>query len=294
MNKTNISIDSSIYEWLAQAQNTKKFGTKKYDLVLENLTPFNEKYSSSKSDVLVVGGGNCEQELSIISRLGLQNVNLFAVDHVKPTIQEKAPINKIHWIPGAFEKELVSSYSIKADILMCLGTSRYFHNALEIYEDMFEAMNPGALIIVDFYEIPPLRRSITDFMRGWLKKEWSEDSSQAIKKLEELANISMLLSEQLGDKQINLDMGVKEMGIDSGILGLQQLIYESIFPFWFRSGASITEVAAQLAWLFLCESNDYSLSKIENLARTNTITIEKILNLNRDTHILVGRTPYSD
>ena len=291
MNKTNISMESSIYEWLAQAQNTKKFGTKKYDLILESLTPFNEKYSSSKSDVLVVGGGGCEQELSIISRLGLQNVNMLAVDHVKPTIQGKAPINKVHWIPGAFEKGFISRHSIKADIMICLGTSRYFSNALKIYEDMLEAMNPDALIIIDFYEIPPLRRSITDVMRRWLKKEWSKDSSQAIKKLEELANISMLLSEQLGDKQINLDMGLKEIGIDSGILSLQQLIYESIFPFWFRSGASVTEVAAQLAWLFLCESNDYSLDKIKNLARTNKITIEKILNLNRNTHILMGRTP---
>ena len=98
MNKTNISKESSIYEWLAQAQITKKFGTKKYDLVLENVTPFNEKHPSSKSDVLVVGGGGCDVELSIISRLGLQNVNLFAVDYVKPTIQQRAPIKKIHWM----------------------------------------------------------------------------------------------------------------------------------------------------------------------------------------------------
>ena len=116
----------SIYEWLTKVQqfseNSEKVIRKKYGVLLENLAAFNKKDSlSSQADVLVVGGGGCELENAIISSLGLMNVNLFAVDIVKPTIQEKSPISKINWIPSTFEKELITSYSIKADVLICMG-----------------------------------------------------------------------------------------------------------------------------------------------------------------------------
>jgi hypothetical protein len=286
----------SIYEWLTKVQqfseNSEKVIRKKYGVLLENLAAFNKKDSlSSQADVLVVGGGGCELENAIISSLGLMNVNLFAVDIVKPTIQEKSPISKINWIPSTFEKELITSYSIKADVLICMGASRYFHNASEMYTYMLNALNPEALIIIDFYELPPLRRSIANVMRQWLKKEWHEDSELAIKKLGELAQISRSLSDELGGTQINLDLGIKEIGINSGVVGLQQLIYESLFPFWFDSDASDTEISAQLVWNFLCESNDNSIITIERFARKNTINIHTIFSINRDTHVLIGRMP---
>ncbi len=288
-----IDPEISIYEWLTKVQHySEKVIWKKYAVLIENLAAFNKKDSlSSQADVLVVGGGRCELEHAIISSLGLMNVNLFAVDIVKPTIQEKSPISKIHWIPSAFEKELITSYSIKADVLICLGASRYFHNASEMYTYMLNALNPEALIIIDFYELPPLRRSITNVMRQWLKKEWHEDRELAIKKLGELTQISRLLSDKLGDTQINLDLGIKEIGINSSVVGLQQLIYESLFPFWFDSNCSDTEISAQLAWNFLCESNDNSIITIERFARKNTININTIYSISRDTHVLIGRMP---
>ena len=283
----------SIYEWLTKVQQfSEKEILNKYGVLLENLTAFNKKdLLSSQANVLVVGGGGCELEHAIISSLGLMNVNLFAVDIVKPTIQEKSPINKIHWIPSNFEKESIISYPIKADVLICLTASRYFHNASEMYTHMLKILNPEALVIIDFYELPPLRQSITNVMREWLKNEWHEDSELAIKKLEELAQISRSLSHQLGDKQINLDLGIKEIGINSGTVGLQQLIYESFFPFWFDSDVSDTEISAQLAWCFLCESNDNSILTIERFARKNTIDIHTIYSINKDTHVLIGRMP---
>jgi len=282
----------SIYKWLEEFQYYSENEVKKYSVLLEKLAAFSKNNSlPSQTNVLVVGGGDCELELAIISSLGLTNVNLYAVDVNKPRILEKSPISKIHWIPSAFEKELITSYSIKADVLICLGASRYFHNASEMYTYMLKTLNPEALVIIDFYELPPLRQSITNFMREWLKNEWHEDSELAIKKLGELAQISRSLSDELGGTQINLDLGIKEIGINSGVVGLQQLIYESLFPFWFDSDASDTEISAQLAWNFLCESNDNSIITIERFARKNTINIHTIFSINRDTHVLIGRMP---
>ena len=282
----------SIYEWLEEFQHYSEREVKKYSVLLKKLAAFSKNNSlPSQTNVLVVGGGGCELEQAIISSLGLTNVNLYAVDVNKPRIQEKSPISKIHWIPSTFEKELITSYSIKADVLICIASSRYFHNALEMYTFMLNDLNPEALIIIDFYELPPLRRSITNVMRQWLKKEWHEDSELAIKKLGELTQISRSLSDKLGGTQINLDLGIKEIGINSGVVGLQQLIYESLFPFWFDSNCSDTEISAQLAWLFLCESNDNSIITIERFARKNTINIHTIYSINRDTHVLIGRMP---
>jgi hypothetical protein len=282
----------SIYEWLEEFQHYSEREVKKYSVLLKKLAAFSKNNSlPSQANVLVVGGGGCELEHSIISSLGLTNVNLYAVDVNKPRIQEISPISKIHWIPSHFEKESITSFSIKADVLICIAASRYFHNASEMYTSMLKTLNPGALVIIDFYELPPLRQSITNFMREWLKNEWHEDSELAIKKLGELAQISRSLSHKLGDKQINLNLGIKEIGINSGAVGLQQLIYESIFPFWFDSDASDTEISAQLAWSFLCESNDNSIITIERFARKNTIDINTIYSITRDTHALIGIMP---
>ena len=94
-------VEISIYKWLEKFQHYSEKEVKKYSVLLEKLAAFNKKDSlSSQADVLVVGGGGCELEHAIISSLGLMNVNLFAVDIIKPTIQEKSPISKIHWIPS--------------------------------------------------------------------------------------------------------------------------------------------------------------------------------------------------
>jgi hypothetical protein len=142
---------------------------------------------------------------------------------------------------------------------------------------------------VDFYDLPPVRRAATDVMHKWLKDVWCSDSIDAKKKLEDLASFSKSLSDALGDTLVEIKHGLPELGVEPGSHRIQKIIYESIFPFWFRDGASQIEAAAQLGWLFLPVSSGITRDDVVKFSSDNDINVISIIDIVKDTHVLIGK-----
>ena len=61
-------------------------------------------------------------------------------------------------------------------------------------------MKINSLLIIDFYNLPPLRREVTKQMYSWLIHQWSVNSKNTIKKLTTLSKISKQISTSLDKK----------------------------------------------------------------------------------------------
>ncbi len=290
MNKPTANEVSSLYEWLDNAQSfTQQAIFIKYAELFRILQQSFNFDKDKTVTIMIVGGGACDVEKKIIEKIGLNNVKIIAVDYIKPSINKSSVYRDVKWIPGGVSKELICENNIKADIVICLGTSRYFENASEMYAIMMGVLVPGGLVVLDFYQLPYLRQATTNVMREWVKIEWNKDNDKIKKKLNDLVLISQALSEQLGEASVHLEYGIKELGIEPGTIKLQQLIYESLFPFWFRGGMSQTEMAAQLVWMFLPKSHNNTIDVIEKFACDNELIIDEIHEIGKDTRVLIAK-----
>jgi len=222
---------------------------------------------------------------------GEEPVNLWVVDVVEPHVQVNDDLlSEVNWISGEVSKELLNSLGTKFDLLFCLSTSRYFDCAVERYSEINRLLIPGALMVIDFYELPIVRQLVTQAMRQWILGTWSYDQSRVLKVLEEIAIISKSLADELRGIDIDLDTKVSNLMINSGKGDLQKILYETFFPFWYRAGVPISEVVTQLVRLFLCRSNDNSIDKIERYVDDHDIIMDRIMSITNDTHVLIGRT----
>ena len=290
MNKRQYNSEEQIFKWISQSQKVNEGieDVKYQGLIahLEHLQLFSIEKKASVN-VLVIGGGECRVELKIISQLGLSNINLYAYDIIKPIITEDGICESIQWLPELFSTK--TTMPTQFDVLICLGSSRYFQNALDYYALMFRYLNNNALVIIDFHNLPPIRQAITKIMGDWLRESWQDSSEKTITSLIELAKVSSALSHQLKECRTSFSHDAVQIGIQAGEFGLQQFIYESIFPFWYRDGFSDTEVAAQLAWSFMCTSYDNPMDKIKQFSSLNNLIVEDVFDIYSDTHVLIAR-----
>ena len=74
-------------------------------------------------------------------------------------------------------------------------------------------MKINSLLIIDFYNLPPLRREVTKQMYNWLIHQWSVNSKNTIKKLTTLSKISKQISTSLDKKNTSIIDDIPELGI---------------------------------------------------------------------------------
>lgn len=289
MNKTEHSSEQLIFKWISENQkvNEEIYGAKYQGLIahfeqfeLANLDP------QSRLNILVVGGGDCKVERQIITNLGLSKVNFIACDIIEPEVTTDDVIEQVQWLPEFFSA--TTQLPCQIDMVICLGCSRYFQSATAQYGHMLKFLNPSALMIIDFYNLPPIKQAVIKVMGEWLKQSWLESTDKTITSLIELAKVSRSLSLQLKGCKTTFTHDAASIGMVAGELGVQQFIYESIFPFWYREGFSDSQVAAQLAWSFMCTSCDNSLEKIEQFSSLNGLRIEDVFTIYTDTNVLIA------
>lgn len=284
------NIDKSIFQWITENQKVNEdIEGAKYAKLIEYLGQYNasDLHQKSSLNVLVVGGGESRVELQIISQLGLSGISLYSLDIVEPKVKVGDVINNIVWIPELCSAD--SRFTCKFDILLCLGASRYFPKAINQYSSLLKFLKKESLVVIDFHSVPPIRQAVTHIMGNWLRQSWQESQEKTVTRLVELASVSRSLSEQLKGLRVSFSEDANDVGIKAGEFGLQQFIYESIYPFWFREGFTDVEVAAQLAWSFMCTSCDNSLDKIKQFAQLNSLVIKDVFDIYSDTHVLIAR-----
>ena len=289
MNDQEYNSEQQIFKWISNSQkvNEEIYGAK-YQGLITHFEQFQLPLldPDSQINVLVVGGGDCRVEHKIISNLGLKNVNLIACDIIEPRIEKDAVVESVQWMPEFFSA--TTHIPCQIDIVICLGCSRYFQSATEQYNSMLKHLKGKALVVIDFHHLPPIRQAVTKIMGEWLRQSWQNSSEETITSLIELAKVSRSLSLQLQGSRTTFTHDVPEIGMLKGEFGLQQFIYESIFPFWYREGFSDSEVAAQLAWSFMCTSYDNPIEKIEQFSSNNQLKIEDIFKIYTDTSVLIA------
>jgi hypothetical protein len=291
LHQSDLMIDEEIFRWISANQKVNAdIESAKYHGLIEYISS-GDLFSNegpAAVDVLVVGAGEGRVEASICQELGFSEINLWVVDVVEPLIVEGGNINEVHYIPHLLDMDADLALNIQVDVLICLGTSRYFISAIDIYSNLVNYVRSGGGVIIDFFELPPMRRANTQIMGDWLRRAWRTSPQQAIVQTEEFAAASRLLSQYLQDVEVIFSRSAGLIGIEAGPIGLQRFIYETIFPFWYKEGFCDTEVAAQLMWSFMSCSCDNSIEMIENFSDKRGIAVENIFDIYTDTHVLIG------
>ena len=276
-----------IFQWLGNF-TTSAEAPDKYLPVFKNKKIFEVLTKKEIKRVLIIGGGTCKSEQKILKTLKFKNLSLFSCDVVKPKVYETEVVKTITWIEGKISEDQVFKFSHKFDILICLATSRYFKNPFNLLTNLRKHLKKNAVIIFDFYYLPPVRQKAVNVMNNWLLSEWKKDEKNAQKKLLTLSFISKELARLAKNSKIVVKDQISELGIFKGESNIQSIIYESIFPFWSRENASLKKVSALLTWQFLSIGNDTSKMKITNYSKKNHIKIVSLEQISKDTNILIG------
>lgn len=172
--------------------------------------------------------------------------------------------------------------------LVCLATSRYFPDAFETYLQLVTRVRTGGLVIIDFLHLPLIPRASINALRDWLLATWRVEGESALIGIRDLAKLSRVFGSLLADSVVSLDSEVPELGIARGAIRAQQMIYQSVFPFWFREGASDSDLISEMVWNLLLRSMEGTEQRIRAFAEECNIDVARILALSPNTNVLIG------
>lgn len=283
--------DAEIFKWIEDNQKVNfNLELKKYYKLFELLSSLAFKVLAAKAPtkVLVVGAGEGRVEKKIIDSLNLSAVELWIVDPAEPKIETCDIISKLHWIKEFVTPERSLTVPTDFDLLVCLGTSRYFHSAVDTYSHLIRHVRKGGLVVLDFLHLPPMRAATTQIMGDQFRELWCHNPQTALTLIEDLANISSVIYDRLSDASTEFRSSTAELGINAGRYSVQQVIYEVFFPFWCRSGFSRREIASQLLWGLMCKNLENPPEKIQSFVAGQSLVAIENLQLNPDTRVIIA------
>ena len=143
-------------------------------------------------------------------------------------------------------------------------------------------------MIIDFLHLPLIPRASINALRDWLLATWRVEGESALIGIRDLAKLSRVFGSLLADSVVSLDSEVPELGIARGAIRAQQMIYQSVFPFWFREGASDSDLISEMVWNLLLRSMEGTEQRIRAFAEECNIDVARILALSPNTNVLIG------
>ena len=291
INEVFKETDAEIFKWIEDNQKVNfELELKKYYKLFDLLSSSGFKMLEAKAStkVMVVGAGEGRVEKQIINALDLSEVELWIIDPAKPKIETSDIISKLHWVREFVTPERPLAVPTDFDLLVCLGTSRYFHSAIDTYSSLIGHIRPGGLVVLDFLHLPPMRAATTRIMGHQLRQLWRENPQTALTFIEDLADISSVIYDRLSEASAEFRCSTAELGINAGCYSVQQLIYEFFFPFWCRPGFNRREIASQLLWGLMCKSLENPPEKIQRFVADQSLVAIENLQLNPDTRIIIA------
>ena len=242
------------------------------------------------SRAIVLGGGKAVIEQSILRDVGFIDGEIVCIDRVPPLHSEFLGSNSIIWLEGFFPDTIEEELVPPSDCLISLGASRYFHDAFDIYLRLIRQLRPGSLVVIDFLHQPVIRRAAIEALRGWVLDSWALDRETALAGLHDLARLSLSLGASLARAEVRMESNTPALGWTPGTYQTQRVLFEAVFPFWFRSGMGVDDVLSQMLWCILCRSMDGTEERVLEFAKSSDIDVIGVLALSPDTNILIGRT----
>jgi hypothetical protein len=240
--------------------------------------------------LVVVGGAEAAIEVAVARAAGLTDGTIHCIDRAEPDFSIDAGTNTLEWTPGWFPAEVPREVATGASGAICLAASSYFEDAFDTYAQLTRQLAPGALVVLDFVHQPLIKRSLLTVLGTWMLESWRRSPEEALAALTDLANLATAVGEALEGTQVQVRSQDAALGLSQGPLPAQQMIYDVLFPLWYRPGGSNHVALRQLVWQLLYRSMDGTRERIEAFATDSGIHILDILVLTPSTNVLIGRT----
>jgi len=284
------TYESSLLEWVAKADGSQP-NLLKHAPIHERLIDLGISIGI-ECDALVVGGASSTVEHSLLATMQFERGQVTHVDCVSPRRSDLLPDAELIWRDGYFPLEVTPDELPQVEVIICLAASRLFDDPFDTYSELLKCAKPGALVIIDFLDQPIIRSGGLSGLSAWAKREWSSNPETVLTMLRDFARLSMAASSVLGDLKLEVQSDSPELGLRPGSHNCQTVIYETLFPLWYRPGAELEEVMKLIAWQLHYTSVRATIPKIQTFADNNGMHVEALWPLTPDTNVLIARMPH--
>ena len=108
---------------------------------------------SSETKCLIIGGGSCQHDLPLIQAIA-GNAEIISLDSVKPA---RFPNLNLSWVEGSAPDGLLLLPEEMFDIIICLGTTRYFIDIQLTLELICKKAKTKSIVVFDIMQLPPMK-----------------------------------------------------------------------------------------------------------------------------------------
>ena len=140
-----------------------------------------KEFQSSETKCLIIGGGSCWYELPLIQAI-TNNAEITSLDLVRPA---KFPTLNLRWVEGSAPEGLLLLPEEMFDVIICLGTTRYFTDTHLTLKSICKKARTESIIIFDIMQLSPIKMEVTNVLRDYLLN--SVDYLEAMSKLKQLS-----------------------------------------------------------------------------------------------------------
>lgn len=275
----NFKIAQQLLEFAAsQFQRTHN----KYDPILDELRLVKRFDSSCQYECLVVGGGNCIFEVSIIQSL-MKDFRITSLDKVQPT-PKRDPL-EIDWVNDFAPDGLSRLADDFFDLIICLGTSRYFLNPKDTLFAISKKAKLNSIVVFDVMKTAPIKSACNSILRNYLCSSIS--LTEAKVKLRKISEFFCDFSKILDQTSMRTEVEVEELGFFANLTS-QQLIYDSIMQIWNRDGSSIEETEVMILWQIMCFGELPQDLEISEFTVECGLQLRSVLQLNSNTTVVIA------
>lgn len=171
------------------------------------------------------------------------------------------------------------------DVIICLGTTRYFTATQLTLESICKKAKPESIIIFDIMQLSPIKTEVNNVLRDYLLN--SVDYLEAMSKLKQLSKFFCKLSRSLNSQHALNDVAIPELGIELGA-PFQQVIYDAICPIYFNENDESDEIEVMTLWQILCKGTLPLDFDILNLAKYCNFNVVSDIRLNANTTAFIS------
>jgi len=246
-----------------------------------------KKLQSGEIKCLIIGGGSCQYEIPLIQAI-TNNAEITSLDSVEPA---KFSTLNLRWVEGSAPEGLLLLPEEMFDVIICLGTTRYFTDTQLTLKSICKKARTESIIIFDIMKLSPIKTEATKVLRDYLLN--SVDYVEALSKLEQLSKFFCKLSRSLNSQYALNDIAIPELGIESGA-PFQQVIYDALCPIYFNENDKSEELEVMTLWQILCTGTLPLDFDISNIARDCNFTIASEIRLNANTTAFISAKSDTD
>lgn len=228
-----------------------------------------------------MGGGSCKCELPLIQAV-TDNAEITSLDPVKPA---KFPNLNLRWVEGSAPEGLLLLPEEMFDVVICLGTTRYFTDTQFTLKQIYKKARTESIIIFDIMQLSPIKMGVNKVLRDYLLN--SVDYVEAMSKLKHLSKLFCDLSRSLNSQHALNDVAIPELGIEMGA-PFQQVIYDAICPIYFNENYESEEIEVMTLWQILCNGALPLNFDLSNIAKDCNFKVASEIKLNANTTAFIS------